>query len=96
MGCCEVTKYFEKYSCFICLFTNNFLFKQSTLWYIKIIKALHVLCQTIDYAIAFSFKNYLQFRMALMYKPTTWKIKKCSIIYKSLLKELSLVELKVG
>ena len=29
-----------------------------------------------DYAIALSFKNYLQFRMALMYKPTTWKIKK--------------------
>ena len=52
------------------------MFKQSTLWYIKIIKALHDLCQTIDYAIALSFKNYLQFRMALMYKPTTWKIKK--------------------
>ena len=71
------------------------MFKQTTLWYIKIIKTLHDLGHTIDYAIALSFKNYLQFRMALMYKPTTWKIKKCSSIYKSLLKELSLVELKV-
>ena len=32
--------------------------------------------------------------MALMYKPTTWKITKCSSIYKSLLKELTSVELK--
>ena len=73
------------------------MFKQSTLWYIEIIKALHDLCQTIDYAIALSFKNYLQFWMAVMYKPTTWKIKKNVLytIYKSLLKELSLVELKV-
>ena len=37
----------------------------------------------------------LRFRMTLMFKPTTWKIKKCFTIYKSLLKELSLVELKV-
>ena len=70
--------------------------KQSALWHIKIIKALHDLHQTIDYAIALSFKNYLQFRMAPMYKPTTWKIKKCTTIYKSLPKELSLVELNVG
>ena len=52
------------------------MFKQSTLWYIKIIKALHGLCQKIDYLLALSFKNYLQLRMALMYKPATWKIKK--------------------
>ena len=50
------------------------MFKQSTLWYIKIIKALHGLCQKIDYLLALSFKNYLQLRMALMYKPATWKI----------------------
>ena len=30
-SCYEVTKYFEKYSCFKCLFTDNFLFKQSSL-----------------------------------------------------------------
>ena len=52
------------------------MFKQSTVWYIKIIKALHGLCQKIDYLLALSFKNYLQLRMALMYKPATWKIKK--------------------
>ena len=52
------------------------MFKQSTLWYIKIIKALHGLCQKIDYVLALLFKNYLQLRMALMYKPATWKIKK--------------------
>ena len=42
----------------------------------KIAKALHKLCQAIDYAIALSFKNYLQIRMALMYKPATSKKKK--------------------
>ena len=61
----------------------------------KITKALNKLCQAIDYAIAVSFKNYLQIRMALMYKPATSKKKKCSTVYKSLLKELSLAELKV-
>ena len=34
--------------------------------------------------------------MAFMYKPTPWKLlKKCFTTYKPLLKELSLVELKV-
>ena len=56
-GCCEVTKYFEKYSSFNCLFTDNFLFKQTNLWDIKIIKALRDSCKTVDYAIALSFWN---------------------------------------
>ena len=53
---------------------------------IKIIKALHDLCRTFDLI-------YIQFRMALIYKPTTWKIiKNCFTIYKPLLKELSIIE----
>ena len=51
------------------------MFKQSTLWYIKLIKAIHgYVRQLIDNALALSFKNYLQVRMTLMYKPTTWKM----------------------
>ena len=54
-GCCEVTKYFEKYSWFNCSFTDNILLKQSTFWDIKITKVLHNFCKAIDYAIALSF-----------------------------------------
>ena len=73
------------------------MFKQSALWVIKTIKALHDLCKTIDYAIALSWYNiYMQFRMAFMYKPATWKIiKKCFNYLQPLLKQLTLVELKV-
>ena len=59
------------------------------------IKALHDLCNTIDYAFGLSL-GFIQLRMTHMHKPTTWKIiKKCVTIYKLLLKELSLVEQKV-
>ena len=58
-GCCvtKVIKYFEKYSCFNCLFTDNFLFKQSTLWDIKIIKALHDLFKKINCVVALETYN---------------------------------------
>ena len=57
----------NKLSGFICLFTDNFSFKQSTLWYIKIIKALHDLCETIDYAQFYSNDSTMQTTISLIH-----------------------------
>ena len=75
------------------LFTNNFLFKQSTFWYIKIIKALHGYVRQL----IMPWLSHLR----IIYN-SEWplcinlQLEKCSTIYNSLLKELSLIELKVG
>ena len=94
LGYCEVTKYFEKYSCFICLFTDNFLFKQSFLWGIK----------TNDQSSSWFMQNNWLYHRSLTSEyicnlelPLCIKLQleKRFTNYKPFLKELSLVEVKV-